>query len=274
MGSQELSMAYREDTITVRGRHIRLLRGGSGPSLLYLHDTFCPTWRPVHDRLARQSEVIFPIHPGCAGSEGFEDIDSMDDLLFHYLDVCETLQLDKPVLLGASLGGWLAAEWAVRYADRLGGVILVDALGLRLPEAPAVDILRLDAAQTRAVVFAEPTSDLAHELVPEAPSPAALAAILQARQTLARFAWQFPDNPKLSRYLYRVRLPTLIIWGQNDGVVPPAHGKGYQDGMANAELVVIPACGHLPHVEQPEAFLQAVEGYLDRQWKRAPSKNS
>jgi pimeloyl-ACP methyl ester carboxylesterase len=255
-------MAYREDTITVRHRRIRLLRGGTGPSLLYLHDTFCTTWRPVHDRLAQHYEVIFPIHPGCAGSEGGEDIDSMDDLLFHYLDVCETLHLDKPVLLGTSLGGWLAAEWAVRYADSLAGVILVDALGLRLPEAPAVDILRLDAAQTRAVVFADPTSEVAHELVPEAPSAEALAAMLQARQTLARFAWQFPDNPKLSRYLYRVRLRTLIIWGQNDGFVSPAHGQGYQRGIAGATLVVIPACGHLPHVEQPEAFLQAVEGYV------------
>jgi pimeloyl-ACP methyl ester carboxylesterase len=196
----------------------------------------------------------------------------MDDLLFHYLDVCETLQLDKPVLLGASLGGWLAAEWAVRYADRLTGVILVDALGLRLPEAPATDVLRLDAAQTRAVVFAEPTSDLAHELVPEAPSPAVLAAILQARQTLARFAWQFPDNPKLSRYLYRIRLPTLIIWGQNDGVVSPSHGHAYQDGITGAALVVIPACGHLPHIEQPEAFLQAVLPYLKQQTSKGHSQ--
>jgi pimeloyl-ACP methyl ester carboxylesterase len=257
-------MTHRDDTITVRGRRIRVLRGGSGPALLYLHDTFCYTWYPVHDRLAQRYEVIFPLHPGCAGSEGLEDIDSMEDLLFHYLDVCETLQLHRPVLLGASLGGWLAAEWAVRYADRLGGLILVDALGLRVPEAPATDILRLDAAQTRAAVFATPTSDLAHAVVPDTPSPEALPAFLQARQTLARFAWQFPDNPKLARYLYRVRLPTLIVWGQNDGVVSPAHGQAYRDGIAGAELVIIPACGHLPQVEQPEAFLQAVWPYRER----------
>jgi pimeloyl-ACP methyl ester carboxylesterase len=265
-------MSYRHETITVQGRRTRLLRGGSGPALLYLHDTFCDTWQPVHTRLAQQYEVIFPIHPGCAGSEGLADIDSMEDLLFHYLDVCDTLQLHRPILLGASLGGWLAAEWAVRYADTLGGLILVDALGLRLADSPATDILRLDAAQTRAVVFADASTDLAHALVPDAPAAEALAAMLQARQTLARFAWQFPDNPRLSRYLYRVRLPTLIIWGENDGVVSPAHGKSYQHGIAGATLVLIPACGHLPHVEQPEAFLQAVLPYLEQHTSKGYSQ--
>jgi pimeloyl-ACP methyl ester carboxylesterase len=265
-------MTYRDDTITVRGREIRLLRCGTGPALLYLHDTFCPTWQPVHDQLAEHCEVIFPIHPGCAGSEGLDDMDSLDDLLFHYLDVCETLHLDTPILLGASLGGWLAAEWAVRYADRLGGLILVDALGLRLPEAPATDILRLDAAQTRAVTFADPTSALAQTLLPDTPAPEALAAMLQARQTLARFAWQFPDNPRLARYLYRVRLPTLIVWGAQDGVVAPAHGYGYQHGIPDAELVIIPACGHLPHIEQPAAFSQTVREYLAQQRQRRTRK--
>lgn len=257
-------MSYHEQTLAVRGRHIRLLRGGTGQPLLYLHDTFSWTWLPVHDRLAAHYEVIVPVHPGCPGSAGLEDIDDMQDLVFHYLEVCEALGLARPLLLGTSLGGWLAAEWAVRYADRLRGLVLVDALGLRLPEAPAVDVLRLDPAQTRAVVFAEPAAPLAQELVPDAPAPAVLQAILQARQTLARFAWQFPDNPRLVRYLYRVKTPTLIVWGEQDGVVSPTHGRAYQAGIAGAELVVLPQCGHLPPVEQPEVFAHTVLSYLAR----------
>ena len=257
-------MPYSENSVVVRGRQVRLLRGGSGLPLLYFHDTFCYTWLPVHERLAAHYEVIIPIHPGCAGSDGLETIDTMEDLVFHSLDVCDALGIRRPVLLGTSLGGWLAAEFAIRYAERLRALILVDALGLRVPEAPTADLLRLDATQLRATLFANPTAPVAHEIVPETPSPAAMPAFLQARQVLARLAWQFPDNAKLRHYLYRVHVPTLILWGEQDAVISLTHGRAYQAGIANAALHVLPQCGHLPHVEQSEAFAHALLTYLAR----------
>ena len=257
-------MSYREETLTVRDRHIRLLRAGTGQPLLYLHDTFSYTWTHVHEALAAHYEVLFPIHPGCAGSTDLDNIDSMDDLVFHYLDVCATLGLEHPILLGSSLGGWLAAEWAVRYPEMLRALILVDAFGLRLPEAPAADLLRLDAAQMRQVLFADPHAAVAQDLIPDVPAPESLEARFRARQTLARFAWQFPDNPKLSRYLYRVKTPTLIIWGAHDGIVSTDHAHAYLRGIAGAELVILPRCGHLPLVEQPEACMHTVLPYLAR----------
>ena len=84
-------MSYRAETLTVRDRHIRLMRGGTGQPLLYLHDTFSYTWTPVHDALAEHYEVIFPIHPGCVGSGDLDDIEGMDDLVFHYLDHLDTM---------------------------------------------------------------------------------------------------------------------------------------------------------------------------------------
>jgi pimeloyl-ACP methyl ester carboxylesterase len=113
-------------------------------------------------------------------------------------------------------------------------------------------------------VFAAPTSPLAQELVPDVPPATALTVLLQARQVLARFAWQFPDNPKLARYLYRITTPTLIVWGEQDGVVSTAHARAYQAGITGAELLVLPQCGHLPHAEQPEAFAHTVLGALTR----------
>jgi pimeloyl-ACP methyl ester carboxylesterase len=257
-------MSYREETLMVRDRHIRLMRAGTGPPLLYLHDTFHYTWTRVHNALAAHYEVFFPMHPGCAGSADLDDIDDMHDLVFHYLDVCATLGLQRPALLGASLGGWLAAEWAVRYPEMLRALVLVDAFGLRVPEAPATDLLRLDPAQVRSVLFADPTAAVAQDLVPDLPAPESLEARFRARQTLARFAWQFPDNPRLSRYLYRVKTPTLIIWGAQDGVISTAHAQAYLRGIAGAELVVLPRCGHLPLAEQPEACVHAVLHYLAR----------
>jgi pimeloyl-ACP methyl ester carboxylesterase len=256
-------MTYRDTSIDVRGRSVRLLRGGAGAPLLYLHDTFTAhnLWLPLHEHLAAHYEVILPVHPGCAGSET-TDIETMEDLVFHCLDLCEALRLDHPIVLGASLGGWVATELAVRYAHRLQRMVLLDALGLRIPDAPAVDMLRLDAAQTRAHLFAEPAAALAQQLVPDIPAPEEMAVRLQARQTLARFAWQFPDNPRLARYLYRAHVPTLILWGAEDRFVPSTHGRAYQAGIPDAKLVVLPQCGHLPHVEQPEACCRAIMDFL------------
>lgn len=257
-------MTPSDTTVTVRDRRIRLLRAGAGQPILALHDTFSPVWGPTHTALARHYDVLCPVHPGCAGSGELGDMDDMGDLVFHYLDVCATLGVERPILLGASLGGWLAAEWAIHYPTMLRALVLVDALGLRVPAAPATDVLRLDPAQLRAALFAEPGTLAAQTLVPDVPAPETLEAHLRARQTLARFAWQFPDNPKLGRYLHRVQTPTLLVWGAQDGVVSTEHARAYLRGISGAELTVLPQCGHLPLVEQAEAAAATVLRYLAR----------
>jgi pimeloyl-ACP methyl ester carboxylesterase len=198
------------------------------------------------------------------GSSGFDELDRMEDLVFHYLDLLEVLGFERPILVGASLGGWLATEFAIRYAGMLRALILVDALGLRVPGAPTADVFQLDVQQTRAALFADATAALAHDLVPDTPARESIEAMLKARQVLARLAWQFPDNPRLASYLYRVNCPTLIVWGERDGVVPVSHGHVYQRAIVDAALAVLPACGHLPHVEQPEAVANTVLNYLER----------
>jgi pimeloyl-ACP methyl ester carboxylesterase len=257
-------MTYRDDVISVRGKQVRLLRGGSGRPLLYLHDPWSYTWQPVHDRLAARYDVVFPIHPGFEGTDGFEDMDCMEDLVFHYLDLLDVLRLEQPILLGVSLGGWLAAEFAVRYSGLLRALILVDAMGLRVAVAPAADLFQLDPGRVRTALFADPTASLAQALVPDTPPQESITAMLKARRAFARFAWQFPDNPKLMSYLYRVKIPTLIVWGERDGVVPVPHGRVYQAEIADAEFALVPACGHLPPLEQPEAFTATVLTYLQQ----------
>jgi pimeloyl-ACP methyl ester carboxylesterase len=255
----------KEETVTVSGRNIRLFRGGAGAPLLFLHDSFRPRWLPIHEKLAAEFEVWVPIHPGFAGSEeNFDEFEEMEDLVFHYLDLCSALGLHRPLLGGASFGGWIAAEWAVRYSDALSKLILIDALGLRVDGAPAADILNLDPAAMRQAVFGNPTADVAMETIPETPKADDIVGTILARRTLARFAWQFPDNPRLRRYLYRIQVPTLILWGEHDGFVSTAHGQAYQKGIAGAELVVVPKAGHLPHVEAPEVCAQAMLKFLSR----------
>ncbi len=157
-------------------------------------------------------------------------------LYFIILISAQRLQLDHPVVAGASFGGWIAAEWAMRYSKTLRALILIDALGLRVADAPAPDILSLDPAASRQAIFADPSSALALEVIPETPKPEEIVSVLLARQTLARFAWQFPDNPRLLRYLYRIAAPTLILWGERDGFVSSAHGQAYHEGIAGSEF--------------------------------------
>jgi pimeloyl-ACP methyl ester carboxylesterase len=255
----------KEEIITVSGRTIRLLRGGAGPQLLFLHDSFCPSWLPIHDQLAAELEVLVPIHPGFAGSEeSFDELEEMEDLVFHYLDLCAALGLRRPLLAGASFGGWIAAEWAIRYSDSLSKLILIDALGLRVEGAPAADILSLDPAAMRQAMFGDPTGAVAIATIPDIPKADDIVGMILARRALARFAWQFPDNPRLLRYLYRIAAPTLIVWGERDGFVSIAHAKAYQDGIPKSKLMTIHNAGHLPHVETPEVCANLMIGFLGR----------
>ena len=183
----------KEETLTVRGRKVRLFREGVGPPLLFLHDTFCPSWLPINQILAEHYEVFVPLHPGCAGSEeGFAQFEEIEDVVFHYLDVCATLQLDRPVVAGASFGGWIAAEWAMRYSKTLRALILIDALGLRLPEAPALDILSLDPAASRQAIFADPSSALALEVIPDTPKPEEIVSVLRPAKPWRALPGSFP----------------------------------------------------------------------------------
>jgi pimeloyl-ACP methyl ester carboxylesterase len=257
--------SHKEETVTVNGRNIRLFRDGAGAPLLFLHDSFCPWWLPLHDTLAAQVEVLLPIHPGFAGSEeSFDEFEEMEDLVFHYLDLCAALGLHRPLLAGASFGGWIAAEWAMRYSDSLSKLILIDALGLRVEGAPAADILSLDPATMRQAMFGDPAAAVAMETIPETPKADDIVSTILARRALARFAWQFPDNPRLRRYLRRVRVPTQIVWGERDGFVSMAHGQAYHEGISGSEFKTIPNAGHLPHIEAPEACAGIMSSFLSK----------
>ena len=125
-------------------------------------------------------------------------------------------------------------------------------LGLRLSSAPFADVLGLDGPTLRRTLFAEANSLLALQTVSDNPSVEAIVPTILGRRALARFAWQFPDDPRLLRYLYRARLPALILWGERDDCVPIMHGHAFHHGIANSEFAVIADAGHLPHLETPE----------------------
>jgi pimeloyl-ACP methyl ester carboxylesterase len=103
---------------------------------------------------------------------------------------------------------------------------------------------------------------LALQTLPDTPQVDAIVGTILGRRALARFAWQFPDDPSLLRYLYRTRLPTLILWGERDQCVPMAHGDAFRNGIAGSQFEVIAGAGHLPHMEAPEECAKAMQDFL------------
>jgi pimeloyl-ACP methyl ester carboxylesterase len=218
---------------------------------------------PVHELLARTFHVYLPVHPGFGDSAGGDEVEEVTDLVFHYVALLDALKLTTAPVVGLSLGGWIAAELALRRPDRVDRLVLVNAAGLRVPEAPMAEFFMATPAQLRPLLFARPDSDLALTLAPDAPPPERLAMALRAREAAARLLW----NPhfaqrKLSSRLHYIQTPTLVIWGKHDRLIPLAHGQAYADGIPGARLEVLDDCAHLPPFEQPELFVQTVSPFL------------
>jgi pimeloyl-ACP methyl ester carboxylesterase len=243
-------------------RPTRTLTGGVGAPIVWLHDTPGNRWTPGHDALSEVFKVIAPSLPGVEDSTTLDGIDSAEDIVFWLLDLLDELLVERPVLLGCGLGGWMAAEFAVRYPERLGRLVLVDAYGLQVAGALAADEFALTPPMLRPLLFASPEGDLATETLPDSESPERLEGTLHARVAAARLAWQFPYDRKLRGRLGRAMLPALVIWGEQDRLVSVAHGRAYAEGLPDARLVIVPGAGHYPYLEQPAAFAEAVAAFL------------
>ena len=246
-------------SIKLPGASVDVIRIGAGPKLFMLHGGDGPAASmPFADKLAESFEIIAPIHPGFAGSAIPDHFDDMQDLLFLYLDLIDALDLDDAVMMGFSFGGWIAAEIAVISTSRISKLILVDSVGVKVGGREDRDI---------ADVFATRPDELTRLMwhnPSNAPIPADMTDAEQEivesnRVALALYTWQpYMHNPKLTNRLHRINVPTLVNWGENDGLVTPDYGKAFCAKIPGAEMVVIPGAGHSPQVEQPDNFVECV----------------
>ena len=241
--------------VSLRGVDVPLLRRGSGPPVLVFHGGEGPVGHlPFAESLANDFEMLHPVHPGFDGSPIPEHFDNLQDLMFLYLDLIDSLDLQDPVLLGFSMGGWLAAEIASINAGRFAKLVLVDAVGIK-PGGPfdrdIADVFALSDAALRKAAWHDAS---------KAPDPAEMTD--EQLQTAAAnrvahglYTWEpYMHNPKLRHRLHRIDIPTLLIWGEDDGIVTTDYGASFRDLIPGARLSVIPQAGHHPHVEQPAEF--------------------
>lgn len=261
------AMPHSDDMIDVRGTRIRRLRGGKGPPLIFLHGASGHVgWLPFLDCLSQNFDVIAPEHPGFGSSDDPPWLDRTSDLAYFYLDLIDALKLDRVHLMGTSLGGWTAAELAVRNTSKLASLTLVCAVGIVADGVPMDDIFRMSAEENARRFYFDPER-VKRRL--DALATADVRVVAKNRSTVVRLGYPRFLNPELSNWLHRIDIPTLLLWGENDGLVPPRFGHAYRELIPNSELVVIPRAGHAPFEEQPDAFLDAFGAF---QISRASSR--
>jgi pimeloyl-ACP methyl ester carboxylesterase len=245
------------DGLTVRideqgsGRPILVLHGGGGPQ----------TVSGLAAALSRRAHVLVPTNPGFAGEPRPEWFDSIDDLAFAYLDVLERLDLSDVIVIGSSMGGWVASAMALRDTTRLGGLVLVDAGGIRVEGHPIANVSSLTPDELAALSFHNPA---AFRVDPATVTPEQA----QARAANFRALYVYDQglgmgDPKLRRRLGRVRIPVLVVWGESDRVIDPEYGRAYAQAFPDARFALIPEAGHLPQLEQPQRLLNLVWEFAD-----------
>lgn len=246
-----MTSANRTNFVDVRGKRTQVMTGGQGPPLLYLHSAAGETdWTPWHEALAQRFTVYAPAHPGFALSEGLDEIDDIHDMAWHCVDLLAALGLDDVPVVGFSLGAWLAVELAIVRPALVRRLVLIDAAGLHLDEAPMAELFLDDLDRLRRLIFHDPHHPAAGDFFPSSRNDPRLLLWLRAREATARVAWNpYLHDPKLPQHLHRLTCPTLIIWGDDDRLIPPAHGEYYARHIPGARLEILRSCGHMAPFE-------------------------
>src|SRR6516162_6325503 len=171
------------ETIDVAGRPTVVMHAGEGTPFVYLHSTLGEEfrWLPFYQTWAKHFRVLVPTHPGFGQSGGFDRIDTIEDMAFHYVELFDALGLDEVCLGGVSLGGWIAAEFACRWPERVKKLWIADAPGFWVDEQPLPDLFRVmqDRNKLRELLFLDPKSFVADMVIRDHPDDQQLLTAYQ-----------------------------------------------------------------------------------------------
>jgi len=257
-------LAPADEFIELPGGRVHLLRGGAGEPVLFLPAAGgAGAWPSFPGLVAAAGfEVIVPDHPGFGKSDDFPEVEAIDDLVYHYLDVLDALGVARPHVVGGSFGGWIAAELAVHSPHRIGSLTLLSAAGLRLPEHPVADVFLMSPEKLAEALFRSPPAASA----PPPGGPPDLDAVIAAYReatALARFSWvPYMSDPKLERRLGRITAPTLVAAPADDRLIPVAHARRYAQRIEGAAYAEVAECGHAMYAERPAEFAELVASFL------------
>jgi pimeloyl-ACP methyl ester carboxylesterase len=248
-----VTVTVTETKLLVFDHEVVMRQAGAGRPLLFLHaEADTSGWSTVHDGLAAEFAVHAPVHPGFGGDPLPDWLEDTSDLAFHYADLVTTLDLGRPLVVGAGIGGWIALDLAVHRPDLVGGLLLVGALGLR-PSEPMPDLF-LMAAPLALGYLAEAID--AGEVDAMTGDVDAATALWVEQATQARLMWERPYDRRLTRRAHHFAGPSSVVWGAGDRLLPVEHGRRLAD-LLSAELEVVADSGHLVTIDQPGAVVVA-----------------
>jgi pimeloyl-ACP methyl ester carboxylesterase len=255
---------WTETRIAIGGVALRLRRGGSGSPLLILHHDFGTLDRlPAYDALAGRFDLLLPEHPGFGHSERPEWMRHPRDLAVMYRWLLAELGIARASLLGLGFGGWVAAEMATMAPTDLDRLVLVGAMGVTPPDGDILDqalVSHIDYA--RAGFHDQKAFDAVYG---EDPSTDQLVEWDLCREMSFRIAWKpYMRSLTLPHLLGGVKAPALLVWGEHDKVVPRGAAEVYAAKLPNAELEIVPGCGHCVEMEKPAELVRLVTTFCNR----------
>jgi pimeloyl-ACP methyl ester carboxylesterase len=252
-----MTEAWRERRLVLGGIDVAVAEAGEGPPLLYLHGAGTVLGFDALLPLAQRFRLIVPHHPGFGASADDPAIATVHDYERHYLDLLDELDLAQVSLVGHSMGGWIAATLAISQGPRITALVLAAPFGLRVPEHPTIDAFTIPEGELAGYLCADPA--LLTSRLPAQPTPAFLADRYREQTSAARIMWEHTWDPSLARWLHRISAPTLLLWGERDRVIPAAQAPAWHALVPQADVVVLPAVGHLLFDETPLATAAVAE---------------
>ncbi len=259
--------APETNRVDLGGVSVEVTERGRGRPVLFLHPGH-PAGRVdpnarVLELLAENARVIAPTHPGFGMDQAPRHLTTVDDLAYLYLDLMEAMALRDCAVVGVSLGGWIAAEIAVKTTERISRLVLANSVGIKPGDRETrdiADIFAMTDKQLGEIAYADPAKMMPNtKTLPESD----LVMMARSREATGRYAWTpFMHNPKLKQRLNRIRIPTLVLWGEADRIAKPDYGQALAAAIPGARFNTITGAGHFPHLEQPEAFARSVSEFL------------
>lgn len=260
-----MAVAFQETFVAVGGNPIQLLTGGAGDPLLILHGAG-GSEGPLHyaQALAERYTVYLPSHPGFGPSQRPPWLETIHDLAAFYNWFLETQGLYGCRAIGFSMGGWLAAEMLAAAGPVFSKLLLVGSVGIKPHDGEIADVFIITPQQVIDLLFHDPAQSPEYpQLFGQPPTPELAAILERNREMAARICWKpYMHDPRLPDLLARVNIPTRILWGREDALAPLECGRLFQQAIPGSDLVIIDNCGHLPHIEKPQEFLQAALDFL------------
>jgi pimeloyl-ACP methyl ester carboxylesterase len=242
---------FTRETFTVDGVKTVVHTAGNGEPLVFFHGAGTADGFDFAEAWADRFRVIVPYHPGFGESGDDPTYTDLHDYIMHYLELFDVMRLDRFNLVGLSLGGCLAAKFASEHGHRVKKLGLIAPYGMIDPMNPALDILAVPGEQVLGVRVSN--MDVLLKRLPEKPDLDFIGDRYREATTVARLLWEHPGDPKFMRYLHRIRMPTMIVWGDEDKIIPVGQAETWRKFVPNADIKVYKGAGHLVHLEAREA---------------------